>query len=110
MDPLNAGRDGIAGQLLIGKAGARVFSGGNLAFEQFAQQLYRLRRALQGKADIGCHLTHVVILRIFGQDLQILVQSFARLALLQELFGALYAPGDLGSVDSLRRVWHERHG
>ena len=102
--------DGVPGQLLVGKAGASVFSGRNLPFEQFAQQLHRLRSALQRKADIGRHLAHIVVLRVFGEDLQVFVESFAGLALLQELFGALDASGDLGSVHSLGRIWHERHG
>ena len=110
MDSLDAGRNRVAGQFLVGKAGASILSGRDLALEQFAQQLYRFRSALQRKADIGRHLAHVVILRIFGQHLHVLVESFAGLALLQELFGALDSSGDLGSVHSLGRIWHERHG
>ena len=110
MDPLDAGGNGVARQLLVGEAGASVLTGRDLPFEQFAQQLHRLRSALQRKADIGCHLAHIVVLRVFREDLQIFVQSFAGLALLQELFGALHASGDLGSVHSLARIWHERHG
>ena len=110
MDSLDAGGNGVTRQFLVGKAGASVLPGRDLALEQFAQQLHRLRSALQRKADIGCHLAHIVILRIFREHLHVFVESFAGLALLQELFGALHATGDLGSVHSLGRIWHERHG
>ena len=110
MDSLDAGRNRVACQFLVGQAGASVFSGRDLALKQFAQQLYRFRSALQRKADIGCHLAHIVILRIVGQHLHVLVEGLAGLAFLQELFGALHAARDLGSVHSLGRIWHERHG
>ena len=110
VDFLDAGGSRVARQFLVGEAGAGVFSGRDLAFKQVAQKLYCFRSALQRKADIGCHLAHIVILRVLGEDLHIFVQSFASLALLQELFGALYSARDLGSVHSLGRICHERHG
>ena len=52
-------------------------------------------------------LPHNVVFRIITQHLQILLQSLNSLALLQQLLGAFYAPGHLGSVCTSGDFGHE---
>ena len=107
-DALDAGRRGVTGQFLVGKAGAGIFPGLKLPIEQFPEERNRLRSALQGEAKVGRHLTHIVVLGIACKDLQVFVERVAGLAFLQKLFGAFYASGNLGSVHSLDRIGHEK--
>jgi hypothetical protein len=63
---------------------------------------------LQGKAQIGGHLAHCVVVAVLRQRQQVFLQSVGGFAFLEKPFRALNVSGDLGSVYSLGRVWHER--
>ena len=88
----------MPGQFLVGQAGARRVANRHLPLEKIAQQGHRLRRAAQRKAQIRRHRPDVVILRIFQQDLEILLEGVAGLAPLQKLLRLRDTFRDFGSI------------
>ena len=105
-DFLVPGRVYVAGQLLVSETGTGGVPNFDLAFEQFAQQPYRIGSSLQGQTQIGRHLAHCVIVRVLRENLHILLQGISCFAFLEKLFCTLDVSGDLGPVYSLG-IWHE---
>src|ERR1035438_4928287 len=95
-------------QFLVGQARARRVSYPHLPLKQIAQQLDRIRIAIQRKAQVRRQLPNDIILRIVLQDKQILFQSIRGLAFLQKLLRALHALPYLGSVQSFCDLRHAK--
>src|SRR4029077_8509224 len=91
-------RTSVPRQLLVSEAPARGVAGLDLPFAHLSQHPDGFLIADQGQTKVGSQLPYNVVFRIITQHLQILLQSLNSLALLQQLLGAFYAPGHLGSV------------